>query len=582
MEPKDKGTSSRQKKKWQRVDELVERAKLNGYVIETAEAPQQVRDRYRHWCRQERRPAISVESWGACAIVTIDARTAAKGWEDTGTIRKGDVWPQLALTPGMEAQLVQWTAYYLHRSFSQSTAFYTSSRELVLENILVEDVDQAVREFLLLWFQSKGEYEALLDIRHQALRAEAQVACSEEPTWKSALARASEKDIPSTPSCAQIAVPEHLPALLSKEQICAFLGLPARTTERKAALVARLSVALENDVETKARFFEVFVEEMAVEPWELEELLGCTSTERKRWVSDGKLIPLAARSVWKSGKELVYPVFDRRYVANITPETLIHFREEHASLVAMRRKTGARKAQESRIRHAKARKLAFEEVEEVFGEWARLDYPELAAVLHLAFWTQMASRWAKENLAKSAQSTKYNALYRKRAEEWYQWKDEALHVLVNSSYAHLSYYRPEEADKIELELCDEHHESFREGYYEGKREFYASYKAEIHACPACQVTVLYEYYSLYAVEIFASICPESTFSFHIPQPVGKAFLPPPQTLPQVSHVEQEEGLFRFGRRLYAEEKMLYREKDVAAHLAKALTEARGQLGIPRK
>jgi hypothetical protein len=363
MEPRDKGASSRQEKKRQQVDELVEQAKQNGYLIATAETPQQVRDRYRHWCKQERRPAISVEARGACATVTIDARTAAKGWEETGTIRNGDAWPQLALTPGMEAQLVPWTAYYLHRSPSQPTAFYTSSRELVLENILVEDVDQAVREFLSLWFQSKGEYEALLDARHQALRAEAQVARPEEPDWKSALARASEKDTPPALSCDQIAVPERLPALLSQEQICAFLGLPARTAGRKAALVAQLSAALESDAETKARFFEIFVEEMAVEPWELEELLGCTATERKRWVSDGKLLPLATRSVWKSGKELVYPVFDRRYVANIAPETLAHFREEHASLVAVRRKTGARIAQESRTRYAEARKLAFEEVE---------------------------------------------------------------------------------------------------------------------------------------------------------------------------------------------------------------------------
>jgi hypothetical protein len=178
-------------------------------------------------------------------------------------------------------------------------------------------------------------------------------------------------------------------------------------------------------------------------------------------------------------------------------------------------------------------------------------------------------------------ATKYSALYRKRTEEWYQRKDEALQVLVNSSYARLSYYRPEDADKIDLVLCDDLYEVFREGYYEGKRDFYTYHKAEIHACPACQVSVSREYYTLYAVEISAPICPESTFSFHIPQPIGKAFLPPARTLPQVSHVEQE-GLLRFGRRLYAEEKMLYREKDVAAHLAKALTEARGQLGIPRK
>lgn len=581
MEQKDKAPPSQQGKKRQRVDELIERAKRNGYVLETSEVPQQVRDYYRHWCKQERRPAISVEARGAYATVTIDVRTAAKGWERAGTIQRGGAWPPLALTPSMEERLLQWPAYYLHRSPAQPGSFYTSSRKLVLKNILAEDVDQAIREFLLLWVQFKGEYEALLDARIRALRAEAQVVRSAEPTWKSALARASERDAPPAPSCDHIAVPEHLPALLSKEQICAFLGLPARIAERKAALVAQLAVALGNDAETKARFFEIFVEEMAVEPWELEKLLGCTSTERKRWVSDGKLVPLATRSVWKSGKELVYPVFDRRHVANITPEILARFREEHASLVDMRRKTGARKAQESRIRHAEARKLAFEEAEEAFAERARLDYPELAAVLRLAFWTQMASRWAKENLAKSAQATKYNALYRKRAEEWHQRKDEALRVLVNSSYAHLSYYRPEDADKIDLELCDDHYKVFREGYYEGERDFYAYHKAEIHACPACQVSVSREYYALYALEISASICPESTFSFHIPQPLGRAFLPPARTLPQVSHVEQE-GLFRFGRRLYDEEKKLYREKDVATHLAQALTEARDQLGIPRR
>jgi len=177
MEQKDKAPSSHQGKKRQRVDELVGQAKRNSYVLETSEVPQQVRDHYRHWCKQERRPAISVEAQGACATITIDVRTAAKGWESAGTIQRGDVWPQLALTPRMEAQVLQWTAYYLHRSPSQPGSFYTSSRELVLKNILVEDVNQAVREFLLLWVQSKGEYEALLDARHQALRAEAQAMC---------------------------------------------------------------------------------------------------------------------------------------------------------------------------------------------------------------------------------------------------------------------------------------------------------------------------------------------------------------------------------------------------------------------
>jgi hypothetical protein len=455
---------------------------------------------------------------------------------------------------------------------------YIGGRELILRQILADDVERAVREFLLLWAPARQEYEAQLEARHQTLRTETRVVQAMEPAWKSALARASPQDRPPAPPCEHVALPEHLPALITKEQLCAFLGLPTRTVERKATLITQLSEILRNDTETKALFFEVFVEETAVEPWELEKLLGCTASERKRWVNDGKLVPLASRSVRKSGRELVYPIFDRRDIANITPETIARFREEHASLVAMRRKTGARIAQESKARYAEARKLAFKEVEDTFGEWARLGSPELAVVLHLAFWTQMASRWAKENQAKSLQATKYHALYRQRMDEWYQCKEEALRVLARSSYARLSYYRPEEADKIELALCNNHYELLREGYYEDKWDFYAFHQAEIHACSACHVSISPEYYALYAVEISAPSCPACTFSFHVPQPRGKSFLPPAETLPRVSHVEQE-GLFRFGRRLYAEEKMLYREKDVAVHFAQALAEASSLPGI---
>jgi hypothetical protein len=345
-------------------------------------------------------------------------------------------------------------------------------------------------------------------------------------------------------------------------------------SEKKTVLIARLVSLLENDIEAKDRFFEVFRDEMAVEPWELETLLGCTPAERKRWVKDGKLIPLATRSVWKSGKELVYPIFDRRYVTSITPELLTVFREEHASLVALRRKTGAEKAKKSKAQRTSARLKAFREAEELFIEWARLDFPELAAVFRLAYWTQWASRWAKENVVKAMQATKHGSLYLQRKEVWYRRKDEAIAVLAGSSYAHLSYYRPEDADKIELVLCDDHYTEMREGYYEGKWDFYTSSKREINECAACRVSVLPEYYSLYALEISATVCADTSFSFHVPYPIGKAFLPSPRVLPLVVQVEQEEGLFRFGRRLDEEEKVLFREKDVEEQLVKALDEAK--------
>jgi hypothetical protein len=42
----------------------------------------------------------------------------------------------------------------------------------------------------------------------------------------------------------------------------------------------------------------------------------------------------------------------------------------------------------------------------------------------------------------------------------------------------------------------------------------------------------------------------------------------------VTQTEQEDGLFRFGRRLEEGEKILYREKDVETQFTQALTEAR--------
>src|SRR5260370_34039282 len=67
-------------------------------------------------------------------------------------------------------------------------------------------------------------------------------------------------------------------------------------------------------------------------------------------------------------------------------------------------------------------------------------------------------------------------------------------------------------------------------------------------------------------------------SFHVPYPIGKAFLPPPHALDRVEHAEQD-GMFRFGRPLLEGEKLLYREKVVEANFALALAEARMIWGL---
>ncbi len=335
---------------------------------------------------------------------------------------------------------------------------------------------------------------------------------------------------------------------------------------------------LSADQLARAQFFEVFVQELAVGPSELETLLACTPSERKRWISDGKLPVLGHRAFRKAGQDLLYPVHDRRCILSLTQAKIARWRGEHRKLVDLHRKTGAQKAQFSRKANQQARRDFFTSLEEMVCEWERCGSPQLAAALKLALWTQWASRWAKENQVKQLHAIKYQALYLERRDVWYARKNEAMAVLARTPYARLSYYRPEVADKWSLGLCDEHYEMRKELDYENKWVFFADFGEEIRQCPRCHARVAKDYYALYHLEVAAAAFPELRFSFHVPYPIGKAFLPSPHALPRVEHAEQD-GIFRFGRPLLEDEKVLYREKVVEANFALALSEAQRIWGL---
>lgn len=587
IEHREKGETVQKKKRpWQGeankaqrqelVRYLVGQAEQRGYLLATPETPKLATDHFRHWCKQALHPAITVELQGACTTIIADTGPVGKGLEAQGRLWRSDPWPTLAATPDLQAQLTRLAEYYLSRSPYQAMFFRAGRDETILKNILAEDAEQAVHDLLTLWSQAMAQYEVLLETRHRADISETHSSELAEPAWMVALKQAEEQaETAMVLSFGDtLKVPERLSTLLSKVQICAFLGLPTKTKERKAILVQQLRTLLEADQRAKARFFHVFAQELAVEPWELETLLGCSTTERKQWLADGKLTPLTTRSIFKSGRKLIFPVFDRSSIQRLTQKDLEGWRAEHAALVAMRRKTGAQKASSRRVQNEQARQNEFAMVESLFSEWEQHEFPELAAVFRLAYWTMWASRWAKENHVKGIKAVKHQALYEQRRERWYARKDEALSVLANSSYARIAFYRPDQADKIILSLCDGHCQSMKQGFYEGKRDFYVAHTKEIKACPGCHVTIELDYYSLYSLEIVADVRPDMRFAFHIPYLAGLAFLPPPHSLPHVTQAEQEDGLFRFGRRLEEGEKFLYREKDVETQFTQALTEAR--------
>jgi hypothetical protein len=363
--------------------------------------------------------------------------------------------------------------------------------------------------------------------------------------------------------------------LLTKEQLAAFLGLPNAARILKGRLTEQLVARLEADAEEHARFLETFKRDLAFGPWDVENLLGCTPTERKRWVADGKLPILDYRTFHVAARDIEYPIYDRRIITAITPETVATWRSEHQALVQVRRKTGAQKATESRKEHQHSRSAFRATWETMVAVWTSQGSPELAAVFQLAYWTVWASRWAKENHEKKLEAIKYRERYHDHEQAWYQRKNNAFALLMQTPLAHLSFYRPEEPDKMTLYLCDEHYEDKREIGYMTKWEYYALFRKEVRQCPNCVVHEEQDYYSLYFLEIKADAFPGLRFSFHTPYPIGKSLgFPRPGKLPKVDHSNQEneEGLFRFGRALLSDEKIIYREQDVQAHFEAALAE----------
>ena len=572
--------------------EMAERAQQQGYLLGPLDLPAmgQARVYFRDWCQQHGRPYLSVEyRGGLLATVTADTGPVGSALEGQGRLPRGSrPYPSFAPTPELQARLMLLAEEYVSRSNAYQQEVRSrwqgdgqTERVVKLKNILAVDAERAALDLLSLWPLALAEYEALCKATRPAAPFKAsRPAAQPEPAWMTALMRLRSEEaassLPSLPETA--ALPDQLARLISKAQIAAFLGLPANTREPKARLLLDLQAMLSADQLARAQFFEVFVQELAVGPSELETLLACTPSERKRWISDGKLPVLGYRAFRKAGQDLLYPVHDRRCILSLTQAKIARWRGEHRKLVDLHRKTGAQKAQFSRKANQQARRDFFTSLEEMVCEWERCGSPQLAAALKLALWTQWASRWAKENQVKQLHAIKYQALYLERRDVWYARKNEAMAVLARTPYARLSYYRPEEADKWSLGLCDEHYEMRKELDYENKWVFFADFGEEIRQCPRCHARVAKDYYALYHLEVAAAAFPELRFSFHVPYPIGKAFLPSPHALPRVEHAEQD-GIFRFGRPLLEDEKVLYREKVVEANFALALAEAQRIWGL---
>ena len=314
--------------------EAVEQACQQGYLPITPMINEKISEEFRIWCKHHDQPHIWVERMGPYL---------KRIYVDTNTLDRRDpheVYPQL------DERLKELIIPYLTRAratHKQAQFYWITRKRFALEWIPEADVEKLVRELIDLWVQLSVE------ARQLAAQREAARLAALEPLWSREIKHWQASKPPSElPLLAEmIVLPPTWDELFTREELSAFLaylGQPARSRDAKATLVQGVQERLESDPAIRAQFFELFRRELAVPPWDLETLLACTPTERKRWTEEGRLPILEQRTFRKGGTNRAYPVFDRRIILSLTPTDLAQWRAEHQEHVKESRRVAARAA----------------------------------------------------------------------------------------------------------------------------------------------------------------------------------------------------------------------------------------------
>ncbi len=305
-----------------------------GYLIISTETNSWVKDIFRHECKVNTRPCLWIELLESQrARLCMDFKTLLKRGRNADSVG-----------PQVQQQISALATPFIVRAAEEryeARFYWATKHRAILDGIDVADAKQAAQELLTRWPTLLKELPpAPLSITRYT---------PPDPLWKQTLHSLKEQGNtqPPPPLAETIVLPAQWEELLTREQLLAFLhflDLPARPREIKAPLVQSLQERLNSDATACAQFFEVFAHELSVPPWELETLLSCTTTERKRWVEEDRLPVFDYDSFRKGGSSHDYPLFDRRVVLSTTPSELETWRAEHQAQVKARRSASARAA----------------------------------------------------------------------------------------------------------------------------------------------------------------------------------------------------------------------------------------------
>ena len=314
----------------------------------------------------------------------------------------------------------------------------------------------------------------------------------------------------------------------------------------KEVLAERLCLLLNQDPSAAERAARELPATIGLTPRELEAALGCTRTERRRWVKEGRL-PVCAtmRMCLKDTHWVDVDLVDRRLVVALAPGTLDSWRAEHRQLVLEHRQAGSIRAVERRARTLALQGQALQEVEQLQISWLEQSGGDDVAVaaLTLAHWTVWASRrakWHREQATFSNMTTfggsgwgtrrRLPVRHWNQERQWYQLKDRALQLLARTRWLEIRWYQP---NRLWIdELCSYHYEEWceeRSYTHASFGEFVIQHEDDLVRCSSCKRDPTH--YALYSLELRPPFLQDGpSYRFHVPYSVGRAYLPRPGKL----------------------------------------------------
>lgn len=253
---------------------------------------------------------------------------------------------------------------------------------------------------------------------------------------------------------------------------------------------------------------------------DVEQVLGITATERKRWTEEGKLqYNGKSIGVYTPWKNVSVDLYDRTLVDSITQTQIDEWRADHKREISEKRKRAAKKAVKTRAENKKIEKTNNEKIEKILNKYGRKNCAIIKMLYFLATISDIADEYAESG-------------ERGEANELYLYKNETLKMLLENEEElfDVSLYMSDEV-KRNVNLCPDHYEMFKEDWNMmwGRERFckydlinYYYQHNKCWNCKECEEEIDKDYYSLYKIKFELG---EYKALFNLPYPLARKYLP---------------------------------------------------------